>query len=98
MHFNLAFITAAVLSASSAMAATIIGFAGADCTGTAESPFIVPANFCGTFGGKSFRSIQYSGVPKSIQFYESGGGHDSCTNGSQLTRGGGSGCANAPTG
>ena len=100
MQFNVAFVAAALLSSASlAMSATVTGFAGADCSGSVEfGPVGVSTNECLTLGGGSVKSISYSGVPSQIQFFESGGQHDSCTNGPQLVRGGGSGCANAPTG
>jgi hypothetical protein len=99
MQFNVAFITTTVLaSAPLAMWATITGFAGADCTGTQGESFNVGQNVCFTLGSGSTRSIRYSGVPGGIQFFISGGGHDSCTNGAQATRGGGSGCVTAPAG
>ncbi|KAF9477075.1 hypothetical protein BDN70DRAFT_881560 [Pholiota conissans] len=99
MQFNVTFIAAALLaSASMAMSATIVGFAGADCTGAQVFSSGASSGLCLTLGGGSVKSISYSGVPSSIQFYISGGGHDSCTNGSSLTRGGGSGCATAPAG
>ncbi|KAJ7642355.1 hypothetical protein DFH06DRAFT_1334232 [Mycena polygramma] len=66
--------------------------------GTKGESFNVPAGECFTLGGGSTKSISYSGVPNSISFFISGGGHDACTNGAQLTRGGGSGCATAPAG
>ncbi|KAJ7249597.1 hypothetical protein C8J57DRAFT_1723809 [Mycena rebaudengoi] len=99
MQFNVVFITTALLaSASLAMSATITGFAGADCTGSVVFSSGASSNECLTLGGASVKSISYSGVPSQIQFYISGGGHDSCTNGDQLTLGGGSGCATAPAG
>jgi len=99
MQFNVVFITTALLaSASLAMSATVTVFAGADCTGSQSGSTNVPTGFCGTLGSSSAKSIRYSGVPNQIQFYISGGGHDNCSNGSSLTRGAGSGCANAPAG
>ncbi|KAF9477081.1 hypothetical protein BDN70DRAFT_934501 [Pholiota conissans] len=99
MQFNITFITAALLaSASMAMSATIVGFAGADCTGAQVFSSGASSRECLTLGSASVKSISYSGVPSSIQFYVSGGGHDACTNGSSLTRGAGSGCATAPAG
>ncbi|KAF8882333.1 hypothetical protein CPB84DRAFT_1750952 [Gymnopilus junonius] len=99
MQFNVAFITTALLaSASLAMSATITLFAGAGCTGANEGTFSVPSRECLTLGSGSVKSISYSGVGSEIEFYISGGGHDACTNGASLTRGGGSGCATAPTG
>ncbi|KAH9478961.1 hypothetical protein JR316_0009424 [Psilocybe cubensis] len=85
-------------SASVAMSATIVGFAGADCTGARVTTNNVNSRVCLSLGSGSVKSISYSGVGSSIQFYVSGGAHDSCTNGSQLTRGAGSGCATAPAG
>ncbi|KAJ7614267.1 hypothetical protein DFH06DRAFT_1238098 [Mycena polygramma] len=99
MQFNVAFITSALLaSASLALSATVTGFDGADCSGTQGESFDVSAGECFTLGGASTKSISYSGVPNSISFFISGGGHDACTNGAQLTQGGGSGCATAPAG
>jgi hypothetical protein len=99
MHFNVVFIATAILaSASLAMSATITGFAGADCTGTQGQSFNVPSGECFSLGGGSTKSIRYSGVPSEIEFYISGGAHDSCTNGASLVLGGGSGCATAPAG
>ncbi|KAJ7648312.1 hypothetical protein DFH06DRAFT_1135756 [Mycena polygramma] len=99
MQFNVAFITSALLaSASLALSATVTGFAGAGCTGTKGKTFNVPAGECFTLGHGSTKSIKYSGVPNHIKFFISGGGHDACTHGAQLTRGGGSGCATAPAG
>ena len=99
MQFNIIFIATALLaSASLAMSATITGFAGADCTGTKGESFAVSSRECFSLGGGSTKSISYSGVPSSIAFYISGGLHDSCTNGSSLVLGGGSGCGTAPAG
>ena len=99
MQLNIVFIATALLaSASLAMSATITGFAGADCSGTQGESFNLSPPVCFSLGGGSTRSVSYSGVPDQIQFFISGGGHDSCTNGSQLTLGGGSGCATAPDG
>ncbi|PPQ89765.1 hypothetical protein CVT25_008049 [Psilocybe cyanescens] len=99
MQFNVFVIASALLaSASVAMSATITGFAGADCTGTQGQSFNIPSNECFSLGGGSTKSIRYSGVPSQIQFFISGGGHDSCTNGASLVLGGGSGCATAPAG
>ena len=98
MQFNFVFVAAALAAASQVMAATVTGFAGADCTGSNVASGSGGAGTCLTLGSSSVKSIRYSGVPNQIKFYISGGGHDSCTNGAQLTRGSGSGCATAPTG
>ena len=99
MQFNVIFIASAVLaSASQVMSATIIGFDGANCDGNQVFDNGASPAECLTLGGGSVKSIRYSGVPSQINFFVSGGGHDSCTNGSQLTDGGGSGCATAPDG
>ncbi|KAJ6574153.1 hypothetical protein B0H19DRAFT_1123832 [Mycena capillaripes] len=99
MQFNILFVATAVLaSASLAMSATITGFAGANCAGAQGQSFDIPAGECFSLGGGSTKSIRYSGVSSQIQFYISGGGHDSCTNGAATTLGGGSGCATAPAG
>jgi hypothetical protein len=99
MQFKFAFITAALLvSASPAMSATLQWFDGADCTGSniATSDNAQTVSCIWLTNGGSARSISYSGT-NSIQFYISGGGHDQCSNGSQLTLSG-SGCATAPDG
>jgi hypothetical protein len=99
MQFKIVFIATSLLaSATLAMSATITGFDGAGCTGNQGQSFDVPSGECFTLGGGSTKSISYSGVPSQIQFYISGGGHDSCTNGPQSVLGGGSGCATAPDG
>ncbi|KAF9023163.1 hypothetical protein BDZ89DRAFT_177496 [Hymenopellis radicata] len=95
MQFNVFVLLA---SASLAMSAQINGFAGADCTGSLVFSSGASSNECLTLGGASVKSIGYSGVPSQIQFFESGGQHDSCTNGAQSVLGGGSGCSNAPVG
>ncbi|KAF8887883.1 hypothetical protein CPB84DRAFT_1964350 [Gymnopilus junonius] len=99
MQFNIVFVATALLaSASLAMSATITLFAGASCTGANEGSFSVPSGECLSLGSSSVKSMSYSGVPSEVEFFISGGGHDSCTNGASLTLGGGSGCATAPTG
>ncbi|KAF9474719.1 hypothetical protein BDN70DRAFT_936433 [Pholiota conissans] len=98
MQFKFFFVAAALAAASQAMAATVAGFAGADCTGAQVFSSGASARECLTLKQNSVKSIKYSGVPNQIKFFISGGGHDSCTNGSQLTRGSGSGCATAPDG
>jgi len=99
MQFNVVFIATALLaSASLAMSATIIGFAGADCTGSQTPTAQAPVGVCETLGSGSVKSIRYSGVPNRIEFYISGGAHDNCTNGPTLVLGSGSGCATAPAG
>jgi hypothetical protein len=99
MQLNFVFIATALLaSASLGMSQVVTGFDGADCTGTQGESFPLSAPVCFTLGGGSTKSISYSGVPNQIQFFVSGGQHDSCTNGAQLTLGGGSGCGTAPDG
>ncbi|KAJ7233682.1 hypothetical protein C8J57DRAFT_1249782 [Mycena rebaudengoi] len=99
MQFNVVFITAAlVASAPLAMSAILTGFAGAGCTGASTPGFNVAPNQCFSFGSGSAKSISYSGVPSEIEFFISGGGHDSCSNGPSLILGGGSGCSTAPSG
>ncbi|KJA17394.1 hypothetical protein HYPSUDRAFT_57738 [Hypholoma sublateritium FD-334 SS-4] len=99
MQFNVAFIaTSLFASASLAMSATVTGFTGAGCTGDVGESFDIPTGFCFTLGHGSVKSISYSGVPNEIQFFVSGGGHDSCTNGASFALGGGSGCGTAPDG
>ncbi|THU76130.1 hypothetical protein K435DRAFT_879665 [Dendrothele bispora CBS 962.96] len=100
MQLNFVFVATALLaSASPAMSATLQWFSGADCTdsiiGTSNGASSNERIFL-TNGG-SAKSISYSGVPKDISFFISGGAHDKCTNGSSLTRSG-SGCATAPAG
>ncbi|PPQ97488.1 hypothetical protein CVT26_002717 [Gymnopilus dilepis] len=99
MQFNVVFIATALLaSASLALSATVTLFAGAGCTGAQEGSFNVPSGECLSLGSGSVKSMGYSGVPSEIEFFISGGGHDSCTNGAQLVLGGGSGCGTAPAG
>jgi hypothetical protein len=111
MQLNVVFIATALLAtASLAMSAIVIaGFAGADCTGTRSVLTGIPALpatgicfFSVAASGGSFKSIGYSGVPNSIAFFLSDGGHDMCTNGAdqtlQVGATGGSGCENAPIG
>ena len=90
-------VSALFVSAYPALSATVTAFSGADCSGSGQS-FGVGSGECLTFGCQSFKSFGYSGVPSSIQFYVSGGAHDSCTNGASLGLGGGSGCGTAPDG
>ena len=101
MQFKFAFIaTALFVSAFPAMSesATVQFFAGADCTGTLIGTINNAQQDSCVFvkNGGSGRSVGFSGT-NTIQFYESGGGHDNCTHGSQLTLSG-SGCSNAPNG
>ncbi|KAJ7440996.1 hypothetical protein B0H11DRAFT_2204877 [Mycena galericulata] len=99
MQFNVVFIATALLGfASLAMSAEVTGFDGADCTGSVVFSSGVSSNECLTLGSGSVKSMSYSGVPSKIEFFESGGQHDACTNGAQATFGGGSGCSTAPTG
>ncbi|KAE9385297.1 hypothetical protein BT96DRAFT_601352 [Gymnopus androsaceus JB14] len=99
MQFNIrvVFITA-VLAAAPALSASVTAFAGAGCTGTIVSTGSIGTGCLAFTNGGSARSWSYSGVPHSIAFYESGGGHDDCTNGAFETLGAGSGCATAPAG
>jgi hypothetical protein len=99
MQFKFAFITTALLvSASPAMSATLQWFDGAGCTGSViATSYNAGGGECiWLTNGGSARSISYSGT-NSIQFFISGGGHDICSNGSQLTSSG-SGCSTAPNG
>ncbi|KAF9532411.1 hypothetical protein CPB83DRAFT_847814, partial [Crepidotus variabilis] len=80
------------------MSTTVTIWNGADCTGSRGPTTNLNAPVCGTLGSGSVKSIQYSGVPNKIEFYVSGGAHDNCSNGSQASRGGGSGCVTAPAG
>ena len=97
-QFRVIFSVASLLaSAYPALSATVTAFAGADCSGSGQS-FGVGSGECLSMGCQSFKSFGYSGVPSSIQFFLSGGPHDSCTNGASLTLGGGSGCGTAPDG
>lgn len=101
MHFNVAFVAAALLvSASPAMSITLVFYSGADCSGgvITTSTGSAPGECVGISGGGSAKSIRYSGVPNKIEFYLSGGGHDLCTNGADLVLSGGSGCGTAPAG
>ncbi|KAF9462330.1 hypothetical protein BDZ94DRAFT_1261613 [Collybia nuda] len=100
MQFNVALLaTALLVSASPALSAVVTFFAGSGCTGQVVGQSTdLPPNDCLTAGSGSARSIGYSGVPNEIFFFESGGAHDTCTNGAQATFGGGSGCSTAPDG
>jgi hypothetical protein len=101
MQFNIGFIAAALLvAASPAMGATFIFFEGADCTGSKISVAdnVPPLDCIHLPNGGSAKSISYFGVTNQIEFYESGGGHDECTNGATLTLGAGSGCGTASSG
>ena len=99
MQFNIVFITTALLSSAPlVMSDNITLFAGLDCIGTQLGTFeVVPPLLCLTWKNDSVKSIRYSGVAHLIEFYISGGGHDSCTNGASLVHGG-SGCANVLAG
>ena len=98
MQFNVIFITTLLLvSAAPVRAIGIAFFSGADCSGFLISGDF-PDNQCVSLGSNSGKSVGYSGVPSQIDFFVSGGGHDSCTNGPQLVLGGGSGCGTAPDG
>lgn len=90
-------VAALFVSASPASSATVTAFSGADCSGSGDS-FGVGSDECFSLGCMSVKSFGYSGVPSQIQFYVSGGAHDSCTNGASLVLGGGSGCGTAPDG
>jgi hypothetical protein len=98
MQFKFSFITIALLvSASPAMSATVEFFDGSGCTGSVIGTADAGGGECVfVINGGSARSIRYSNT-NSIQFYISGGDHDRCTNGSQLTLSG-SGCSTAPDG
>jgi len=99
MQFNVVFIaTALLISAAPALSVGITFFEGAGCTGGVIFSGNFPDNECVSLGGNSAKSVGYSGVPSVINFFESGGAHDSCTNGAQLTLGGGSGCGTASAG
>lgn len=99
MQFSVFFFaTALVASASLAMSATVTAFSGASCTGAAGPSFQGPPGGCFSLGNGSTQSFGYSGVTDHINFYISGGGHNDCTNGANLTRGAGSGCGTAPSG
>jgi hypothetical protein len=98
MQLNVVFIATALLaSASLAMSAMVTGFGGAGCSGTQGKTFTLTAPICFSLGAGSTRSISFSDVPNQIEFFVSGGNHDSCTNGASSTLSG-SGCATAPDG
>ncbi|KAJ6557533.1 hypothetical protein B0H19DRAFT_1070186 [Mycena capillaripes] len=101
MQFNVVFIaTALVVSASPAMSATLDWFSGASCGGSviAVSNGATSGECIFLANGGSAKSISYSGVTGQIQFFESGGAHDVCSNGATSVLGGGSGCSTAPAG
>ena len=82
-----------------AAAATIKWFSGAGCTGSviATSSGATSGLCIWLTNGGSARSISFTGVPRQIQFFESGGAHDICKNGFQASASG-SGCSTAPAG
>jgi len=100
MQFNVVFITTVLLSSASlAVSVTITLFALPDCTGPQLGTLNAQTQVCLTWGrGATVKSIRYCGVPNKIQFYISGGAHDSCTNGASMTVDGGCGCVTAPAG
>jgi len=99
MQFKLVFITTALLaSASLAMSATITYFPGENCTGNKIGTLEVASGVCLTSGSGFVKSIRYSGVVKQLEFYISGGAHNTCSNGPSLVVASGSGCVNAPPG
>ncbi|KAJ7618695.1 hypothetical protein FB45DRAFT_872093 [Roridomyces roridus] len=101
MQLNVALVTGAILiAASPVLGANFVWFSGASCSGSVvSSQTNIPSNECvGLANGGSAKSISYSGVPNVVEFFESGGAHDFCSNGATLTFGGGSGCATAPAG
>ncbi|KAJ7155591.1 hypothetical protein C8R46DRAFT_1040959 [Mycena filopes] len=99
MQFTI-FVVAALLAASPALAGDFTFFTGAGCTGSIfASANDVPTGDCVFLtNGGSAKSIGYSNVPNQINFFESGGAHDGCSNGATLTMGGPNGCATAPDG
>ncbi|KAF7327237.1 Membrane metallo-endopeptidase-like 1 [Mycena kentingensis (nom. inval.)] len=98
MQFKTLF-AAILVAATGASAATVEWFEGADCTGKriATSPHAETVSCIWLTNQGSARSIRYIDVPHQIQFFESGGQHDRCTNGFQHSAKG-SGCSTAPTG
>ncbi|KAJ7636362.1 hypothetical protein FB45DRAFT_1001503 [Roridomyces roridus] len=101
MQLNVALVTGAILiAASPVLGASFVWFAGADCTGTviADVPDFPTGDCFGLPNRATAKSISFSGVPSVVEFFQSGGGHDQCTNGPFATFGGGSGCANGPNG
>ncbi|KAJ7085510.1 hypothetical protein B0H15DRAFT_847095, partial [Mycena belliarum] len=101
MQLHVAFIASAVLAAAApTMAATLTFFQGADCTGSSLpiSTGSQPGDCVFLTQGGSARSIRYSGVPNSIEFYKSGGPNDICTGSPSDVRSDGSGCDTAPAG
>jgi len=99
MQLKVAFLTSGLLVAAPALAIGVTAYFGADCTGNvvASEPN-AGTEICYSLCSNSAKSIGYSGVPSQAQFFESGGAHDSCTNGATIVTGGGSGCATAPAG
>ncbi|THU84375.1 hypothetical protein K435DRAFT_870323 [Dendrothele bispora CBS 962.96] len=99
LNRDFVFVATALLAlASPAMSATIQFFAGADCTGSSIGTITAGSGECVFLtNGGSARSIRFSGVPNQISFFISGGAHDICTNGANLTLTG-SGCSTAPAG
>jgi len=99
MQLKVAFLTSGLLVAAPALAINVVAYFGADCTGSVVySRSDAVTGQCYSLCSNSAKSFSYSGVPSQAQFFESGGAHDSCTNGPTLVLGGGSGCATAPAG
>ena len=96
MQFRVLFTTVALVTAANA--ATVTFFTGAGCTGSVVGSLSAGSGECVFItNGGSGRSVSFSDVPHQIQFFESGGAHDECTNGFQATASG-SGCSTAPAG
>ncbi|KAF7293682.1 hypothetical protein MIND_01148200 [Mycena indigotica] len=86
-------------AAGSASATTLKWHVGARCTGgVIETVSDGKSGQCILLGqGRTARSISFNGA-KGIEFFESGGKHDACTNGAQASSTHNSGCVTAPAG
>ena len=99
MQLKVTFLSSGLLVAVPALAINVVAFFGADCTGDvvySRSDAIIDQ--CYSLCSNSAKSSSHSSVPSQAQFFESGGAHNSCTNGATLVLGGSSGCATAPAG
>jgi hypothetical protein len=94
---TLLLVTIIIALSNRALAIEISMFDGADCGGNNKGTATgLTTGECLTLGLQSIKSVSYTDVPNQIQLFVSGGDHDACSNGPQMTFGGGSGCASAP--
>ncbi|KAF7293356.1 Membrane metallo-endopeptidase-like 1 [Mycena kentingensis (nom. inval.)] len=102
MHLPLSLLLPLAI-ASTAHAAQIKFYAGADCTGSLTASHSLDPGFCFYLSESkitSGKSIGFNGVPAGhkIYFFESGGEHDVCTGHAQTIVAKTDGCVTAPVG